>query len=217
MEKKQIIEALKKVRENSNKRKFNQRVDLVINLKDLDLKKPEQQVDLFLNLPKGKGKKTKICALVGPELIEDAKKDMDMAISQDEFEKYQSNKKLAKKLAGDYDFFVAQSNIMPKVAAAFGRALGVRGKMPNPKAGCVVLPKANLKNVHASLQTLVRVMAKTQPMIQVAIGTEGMADDDLAENFSSIYNAVIHALPKEVNNVKNVFLKTTMGKPVALA
>ena len=215
MEKKEAIELIKKAKESSNKRKFNQRVDLIINLKNLDLKKAEQQVDLFLTLPKGKGKKTTICALVGPELIEDAKKDMDFAIIQDDFDKYK-DKKLARRLAQKYDFFVAQANIMPKVAGAFGRVLGVRGKMPNPKSGCVVPPKANMKTVHSNLQSVVRVSAKTSPMIQVAIGTESMSDEDLAENFLAVYNAVLHALPQERNNLRRMTLKTTMGKPIVV-
>jgi large subunit ribosomal protein L1 len=213
MDKKEALEVIKKAKENSIKRKFNQRVDLIINLKNIDLKKPEQQIDLFLTLPKGKGKKTTVCALVGPELIEDAKKDMDFAIIQDEFDKYK-DKKLARKLAAKYDFFVAQANIMPKVAGAFGRVLGVRGKMPNPKSGCVVPPKANLKTVHANLQNVIRVSAKTSPMIQIAIGNEGMPDEDLAENFLAVYNAVLHALPQERNNLRKITIKTTMGKPV---
>lgn len=216
MEKKDVIETLKKVRESSKERKFAQRVDLILNLKDLDIKKPENQVDFFLNLPKGKGVKTSVCALVGPELWEDAKKDMDHAILQDDFAKYATDKKAAKQVAEKYDVFIAQANIMAKAAGAFGRVLGVRGKMPNPKAGCVIPPKTNLKALHTTLQSQIRISAKTSPMIQVPIGTEKMSDEELTENFMAVYNALVHALPAEKNNIKNMFLKTTMGKPVSM-
>jgi len=44
-----------------------------------------------------------------------------------------------------------------------------------------------------------------------------MKDDDLAENILYIYNQVLHKLPEERNNIKNIFIKTTMGKPQHLA
>jgi large subunit ribosomal protein L1 len=56
--------------------------------------------------------------------------------------------------------------------------------------------------------------AKTTPLVQVSIGKEDMKDEDIAENVSSLYNVLIHALPKEENNIASVYLKTTMGKPV---
>ena len=43
-----------------------------------------------------------------------------------------------------------------------------------------------------------------------------MNDDHLADNFMAVYNGLIHALPKEENNVKGVFIKTTMSKPILL-
>ena len=61
---KSAVSELKK----EKKRNFKQTVDLIINLKNLNLKKPEHQVEFFLELPKAKGKKTKVCALVGAEL-----------------------------------------------------------------------------------------------------------------------------------------------------
>jgi len=48
MDKKKFLEALNKAKQDSKKRNFKQKVDLIVNLKDLDLKKPEQQVEFFL-------------------------------------------------------------------------------------------------------------------------------------------------------------------------
>ncbi len=216
MNKKNIIEALKQVRKDSKKRNFNQTFDLIINLKDLNFKKPEDQVDLFLQLPHHIGRATKICALVGPELKTDAEAACDFTIGTESFEKY-TNKKDVKSLAAKYDFFVAQANIMGQIAKTFGRVLGPRGKMPNPKAGCVVPPKFNLKNLYEKLQNTSRVSAKTAPLIQVSVGKEDMQDEDVAENITTIYNSLIHSLPKEQNNIASILLKTTMGKPVRVS
>ncbi|MBW2974411.1 50S ribosomal protein L1 [Candidatus Woesearchaeota archaeon] len=210
MDKTQVIETLKKAREGSQKRNFTQSIDLIINLRDIDLKKTEQSVNIFHTMHYPKGKKVKICALVGPELLPQAKEVCDMAVSVDDFSKYQ--KKEAKKLATGYDFFIAQATIMPKVAQTFGKAFGPKGKMPNPKAGCVVPPNANLKPLYERLQKTVKLQTKNDPIIQAMVGNEKMKDEEVADNVMTTYDAVIHHLPSGKNNIKNVMIKLTMGK-----
>jgi large subunit ribosomal protein L1 len=214
MDKEQFTEAIGRVRKNSQKRKFTQSFDLIINLKDINLKDPAQQVDVFIPLHYSKGKKAKLCALVGPELSKQAKDVFDTVILHDDFEKYAKDKKLTKKLAKEHDFFVAQANIMPDVAKSFGRVFGPKGKMPNPKAGCVVPPTANLKPLYDRLQKTVRVSAKTAPTIQVLVGNEEMKDSEVLDNIMTVFNSVIHSLPNEKNNIRKIYLKLTMGKTV---
>jgi len=209
-----LVEAIKQARESS-KRKFKQTFDLVINLKDLDLKKPEQQVDFFIQLPHGRGKINKIAGLIGPEMIDEAKANLDFFILQDDFDKWTAKPK-ARKLAEDYDFFIAQATIMTKVASAFGRVFGVRGRMPNPKAGCVVPPKASLKALVERLKTMIRVQAKTQPIIQVPLGTEDMKDEQIAENADAVLKQLLNTLVTGKQNIKNAVIKTTMGAPVKI-
>ncbi|MFH1315990.1 MAG: 50S ribosomal protein L1 [Candidatus Woesearchaeota archaeon] len=214
MDKKQIIQALTEAKKISKKRNFNQSIDLIITIKDLDLKKVENQVETFTQLHYSKGKKIKVCGLVGGELLEQSKEFFDNTISAEEFEKYQKNPKSAKKLAKEYDYFVAQATIMPKIAQIFGKAFGPRGKMPNPKAGCVVPPNANLEQLGIRLHHLVRISIKSVPMIQLMVGKEESKEEEIIDNIMSIYNHLVHSLPKEESNIKNVFIKTTMGKPV---
>ncbi len=213
MEKEQIQAALAKAKDISEKRNFKQTYDLIINLKDLDFKKQEHQIDLFVTLPHSRGKKVKICALVAAELSEQAKSTCDFAIMSDEFEKH-NDKKVLRKIANSYDFFIAQANIMPKIATVFGRVFGPRGKMPNPKSGCIVPPNANLKPLYEKLQRTVRATAKTAPLIQCPIGSEDMKSEDIVENALAVYNAVLHALPNEKHNIKDAYIKLTMGRPV---
>lgn len=215
MQKEELQSALQKAKDFSEKRNFNQTFDLIINLKGLDLKKQEHQIDSFITLPHSRGKKVKICALVGAELIEQAKSVCDFALNSDNFEKYKE-KKDVKKLANSYDFFIAQANIMPKVATSFGKVFGPRGKMPNPKSGGVVPPNANLKPLYEKLQRTVRVTNKTAPVIQCAIGTEEMKLNDVTENAMTVYNGIIHVLPNEKHNIKNIYVKLTMSKPVKI-
>ena len=214
MDKGLVLEQLKKLGER--KRNFTQRVDIIVSLKDLDLKKPEQQVDFFISLPHGNGKKIRVCAFVAPDLKEEAEKVCDAIILQDDFSKYAKDKKLVKKLARQYDFFIAQASVMPQVAASFGRILGPRNKMPNPKAGCIVAAKAAIKPLYDKLQSTIRVSARTNPVVQCAVGNESMKSDELAENVVTLYEQLIHHLPNEENNVRSVYIKLTMGSPVML-
>lgn len=211
MDKAQLEKTLKFVKDNSSKRNFNQSIDLIINLKDIDLKKQDNRVDIFAQLHFERGKKVKLCGLVGPELLEQAKATFDTVISVDDFSDYTDKKKI-KKLAIEHVFFVAQANIMPKVATAFGRVLGPRGKMPNPKVGCVVPPNANLQPLAEKLQKTVKIKVETNLIFQTFVGKEDMQDNEIIDNILTIYNALIHALPNDKHNIKNAYLKLTMGK-----
>lgn len=213
MDKEQIQAAIAKAKDISEKRNFKQSYDLIINLKGIDLKKPEHQIDTFITLPHARGKKVKVCVLAGPELAEQAKEVCDSVILSDTFERYKDKKEI-KKIANNFDFFIAQANIMPKVATVFGRVFGPRGKMPNPKSGCIVAPNSNLKPLYEKLQKTIRINAKNAPLIQCAIGTEDMKVSEVVENGLSVYNSLLHVLPNEKHNVKDIYVKLTMGKPV---
>lgn len=215
MDKKTVQKALKAAKEQAGKRKFKQSVDLIVTLKGLDMKKPDQHVDFFMNLHHAHVKPKKVCGLVGPELIEQAKEAFDHAIQVDEFASFK-NKSDIKKLAESYDFFVAQGNIMAKVAATFGRAFGPRGKMPNPKGGMVVPPNANLKILAERLQTTINVKAKTQLQFQTMVGMEDTDEEVVIDNIMTIYDQLMHHLPQEKNNIKSAFVKLTMGNSVVI-
>lgn len=215
MNKEDILKAIKKARESSKKRKFNQTFDLIVNLQQLNLKKPEENINTFVVLPQGKGKKIKVCALIDKELVSQAKEVCDKAILKDEFPKYTGKKNL-RKLAQDYDYFVAQANLMVDIAKFFGKVFGPKGKMPNPKAGCIVPPKIDLKIIYNKLQKTVRLQTKNEQAIKCPVGTEDMKDEQIQENILMVYNAVLHTLPKEIQNIKNAVLKLTMGSPVII-
>ena len=214
MDKKNALEVVKKLREESPQRKFVQAVDVVVNLQDLDFKKPEHQLDFYVVLPHNTGKKKNVVALVDLDMVEEAKAACDIVIPLLQFDEYAKDKKRIKKLAKNNDYFIAQSTIMSKIAATFGRTLGPKNKMPNPKAGCVIAPKTNIKPLYDRLQRTIRVLARNKPLVQLCIGREDMTNEQLADNLFLVYDQLIHHLPKERNNLKNMFIKTTMGKPV---
>lgn len=213
MNKEDILQALKKLKSSSKKRKFDQSIDVIINLQNINLKNPEENVNTFVVLSKGRGKTSRVAALVGKEIGEKAKV-CDEVVYFEDFKKYQ-DKKLSKKLAKNIDFFVAQANLMPQIAMNFGKVLGPMGKMPNPKAGCIVPPGIpDLKPIVEKLKKTVKLQNKNELIVKAGVGKENMSEDDLVINILDVYNAVLNALPQNKDNIRNVMLKLTMSKPV---
>lgn len=210
MKKEEFAQALKNALAKSPKRKFRQSVELIINLKDVNLKKPEDRVDAFITLPKPHGRDVKICAMIGPEMKQ-ASKFCDLVILEEEMGEYENKKKKIKKLAQEFDYFIAQAHLMPKIAKVFGRYFGPKGKMPNPKSGCVIPPNTNLEPLCAKLKKTVRVQTKDAPNLQVIVGKEDANADDITENVNAIYTQLLTTLPKEEHNIKNAIIKLTMG------
>ena len=212
MNKEDVQKAITELKQQP-KKKFVQSYDLVINLKNIVIK--QNPLDFFVTLHHSKGKKIRVAAFVDQILFDQASKNCDLAISANEFDKYK-DKKALKKLADSYDYFIAQANLMPKVAAVFGKVLGTKGKMPNPKLGCVVPPKANLEPLVKKLQSTVRLSAKKGSNLQCIIGKEDQSDEQIVDNILTVYQAVLKQVPNETQNIKNVALKLTMSKPVKL-
>jgi len=210
MNKEDVKKALEELKKQP-KRKFLQSYDLIVNLKNIIIK--QNPLDFFVTLHHSRGRKVKVAAFVDQQLKEQAKKFCDLVIEEKDFAAY-ADKKKAKKLAQEYDYFIAQSTLMPKVAAAFGKVLGVRGKMPNPKLGNVVLPNANLDILKQKLEKTIRLSAKVGTNLQCVVGKETQLEEEVIDNILIIYQTALKNLPSEAQNIKNVQIKLTMGKPV---
>ena len=211
MDKEQVQKAITELKK-AKERKFSQSYDLVINLKHVNVK--SNPVSLFISLPHPKPKKPKVAAFVAQELSDQAEKFCDLVLSEADFGKYDT--KAQKKLAQSYDYFIAQANLMPKVAQAFGKSLGVKGKMPNPKLGCVVPPNGNLEVLMKKLQASVKLVANKGTNLQCFVGKQDMPEEEIVENVLTVFNTVVKQLPQETQNIKNVQLKLNMSKPVKI-
>ena len=70
MDKKNALDVVKELKKNAVKRKFVQAVDVIVNLQDLDFKKPDHQLDFYVTLPNSTGKKKRIAAFVDADLFD---------------------------------------------------------------------------------------------------------------------------------------------------
>ncbi len=213
--KKEIINKIKIALEKKGDRKFSQAIDLSIGLKGIDLKNQANAIEEFIVLPYSNGSDFKICGLVDKELQTEAKTHFDKVIMKDDFDKY-TNKKNLKKIASEYDYFVAQANIMALIAKTFGKVFGPRGKMPSPKANCVIPANAKLETLKGKLKRTVLLKAKKSPVINVKVGNEKQNIEEVAENIHSILDFLVKYLPQGEQNIKSVYLKTSMGESVKL-
>ncbi len=216
VKKDKLAAAIKAAKATEKKRKFNQTIDLIINLKEIDVAKDEAKIEEYIKLPHGRGKPARVCAFVGAELKDQADKICDVVVLSDDFPKWTSPRN-CKKLARQCNFFIAQANIMPDVAKTFGRFLGPVGKMPNPKAGQIVPPKINLTPLVEGLKKTIKVAIKKSPVILCAVGSENMEDAALTENALAVLERIKAVLPKGIHNINAVLIKTTMGAPVKVS
>ncbi|MBI5681467.1 MAG: 50S ribosomal protein L1 [Methanobacterium sp.] len=208
--KQEILEAVKKAKEESKPRNFTQSIDVVINIKDLDVKKPENRIDEEVFLPNGRGKGVKIAFIADGELEVQAKNSgADIVISKADLEDLGKNRKEAKKMANQYTFFVAQADMMPQVGRFLGPVLGPRKKMPKP-----VPATAKPDPILERLTSTVKVRIKDQPVIQAIVGSQDMDDEAIADNVEAVLGILDRKLEKGRNQVKSMYIKTTMG-PVA--
>jgi large subunit ribosomal protein L1 len=208
--KQEILEAVKEAKEKSKPRNFTQSVDVIITIKDLDVKKPENRIDEEVLLPNGRGKEVKIAFIADGELALQAKKSgADLVINKPELEDIGKDRKEAKKIANQHDFFVAQADMMPQVGRFLGPVLGPRKKMPKP-----VPAAAKPDPIMERLKSTVKVRIKDQPVIQALVGSQDMKDELIASNIEAILGVLDQKLEKGRSQIKSMYIKTTMG-PVA--
>jgi len=199
-----INEALKKLR-TFEKRKFNQTIDVIINLQKFDSRK--ESINSFISVPNTYERN--IAAFLTTKV-----KGVEV-ILKDTFESYK-NLRDAKRLAKRYDMFISAAPLMGQVATKFGRALGPSGKMPSPQLGIVLKEdEETIKKLVDKMKKSVKVRTK-EKVVKIGIGKEDMSDDKLKENIESAVKGVIELLPLKKDNVKNVLIKFTMTPPVKI-
>ncbi len=204
------LEKIKYIREASKKRNFQQTFDLIINLKNIDLKKPENRFTIDLKLPEGRGKQPRI-AFITEAFAKQAKDLVGAVITKADIAKLAKDKKAAKRLASETDFFLADTALMAEVGKSLGSVLAPRGKMPRP-----VPQNINIEPLIQTVQNSLRVSLKNTPVIQVPAGTESMKDEAVLRNMDATLAAVVEKLPKGKANLRSVYLKLTMGPPVKM-
>jgi len=212
LDKKTIVDAVKEAKEKSGKKKFNQTVDLILNIVEIDMKSPEGKIQAVVDLPHATGKPNKVCVIAPGELALKARKaNADSVIEKADLEALAGRKKELRKLASDYDVFISEAPLMPLVGRILGPVLGPRGKMPVP-----VAPNADIASLIEKHRKTIVVRMRNQPIIQCSVGTENMNEEELFDNIQAILRVLEGKLKRGLKNIKLAYIKTSMGTPVKI-
>jgi large subunit ribosomal protein L1 len=207
------VETVQKAIEESKKleRKFKQSVDVVINLKNIDMNDAKNRIEDEVMLPSGRGEDAKIAIFASGDLAIKSKSHVDLVIRPEEIEELAKDKKKFKKMADAYDFFIAEAPLMPTIGKTLGIILGPRGKMPKP-----VPPTIDITTIAKNLRKTVRVRSKTSSTIHASVGREEMQAQQIADNIDAILKRLESRLERGKMNIGSVFVKTSMGPPIRL-
>ena len=205
------MDALAKAREAAPERGFEQSVDLTVNFKDLDMRQPDNRVNLRVSVPNGVGGQKVLVFASGDLALRARRAGADSVIEPTELNELSADRKAAKKRLRGYDIFVAEAPLMPTVGRVAGPILGPRGKMPTP-----VPPQAPIDAILERERRMVILRSRERPFVKCKIGKESMADEDLVGNIEAVLSSLSGSLKRGMNNVQSVYLKLTMGPSVKL-
>ncbi|MBN1801371.1 MAG: hypothetical protein JW891_07685 [Candidatus Lokiarchaeota archaeon] len=212
---------LKKEGKKDKIRKFDESIDFIINLKDINLNDPKQRIEKELILPNDiiTQDMPNICVIASDEILMEAKKlKIDTIDSEGLISLNGQEKKEKKKFVKKYDYFIVEDKMMRDVAKYLARFLGPVGKMPKPfpSGYGIVSSVDDLNTAIDRYKKIIRVSVKKHPIVQVKIGKKSMAKDKLYANMKAVVDYIADLMPHKYNNFKSIYLKTTMGQPVKL-
>ncbi len=210
VEKDKLVKSIEEAIKSGKKRNFVETVEMAVNLRNLDMKKPENRIDAVINLPHGLGKPRKVGVFAkGDTALKAREAGADVVITPEEIDELAKDKRRAKKLANSVDFFIAEAPLMPEIGRKLGPVLGPRGKIPQP-----IPPLADPKPVIERLRNSVKIRTRDKTTFHAPIGSENMDVEKLAENAMEVLKVVENKYENPSQVVKSVYVKKTMGPAV---
>ena len=207
----QLLEVIKQAKETDKDRKYEQSVEMIMVFRDVDVKKGFA-INETVQLPKKTSKPASVCIMASGDMGIKAKNaKADLVVDENELAKLSADKKKSKKLINKYDFFLADTKLMPTVGKTLGQLLGPRGKMPTP-----VPFNAPIESFLSRFKASIRVRLKNSLSLSCKIGDVTMNENDVASNAVAIINAIEKKLPRGDKNIRKIMVKTTMGKAIKL-
>ncbi len=201
-----IEEAIKAIKEASFE-KFDTSIEVSFNL-NLDTTKAEQQLRGAIILPNGTGKVTKVLVIADPDDLTKAK-----TAGADETGSLENLGTLIKDNKLNFDYIVTTPSTMPQLAK-FGKELGPKGLMPNPKIGTVAEDVA--KAVENIKKGQVEYRTNNDGLINLSIGKKSFSDEAILENFKTIYDLIKGKKPLTIKGeyILGISVATSMGPGV---
>jgi len=205
----EAVEGVFKFSNETKKRKFTETVELQIALKNYDPNK-DKRFSGSIRLPNIPRPKFTVCVIGDAKHVGEAKDQKVPFMSEDDLKKLNKNKKLVKKLAQQYGAFLASASLIRKIPRLVGPGLNKAGKFPS-----VLGANENISDKVESVKASVKFALKSKKSLclGVPIANLSMSPKDVANNITLAVNFVVTLLPKGWQQVKRLYIKSTMGPP----
>ncbi|GFR69506.1 60S ribosomal protein L10a [Elysia marginata] len=199
------IDNILKFSHETKKRKFTESVELQIALKNYDPQKDKRFAGTvkLRHIPKPK---MKVCILGDQVHCDQAKANDIPHMDLDGLKKLNKDKKLVKKLAKKYDAFLASESLIRQIPRVLGPGLNKAGKFPAP-----VTHNDTLTTRIEETKATIKFQMKKVLVLNVCVGHVGMSSEELYQNVTLAINFLVSLLKKNWQNVRALYIKSTMG------
>ncbi|KAI0980598.1 hypothetical protein GJ496_009562 [Pomphorhynchus laevis] len=187
------------------KRNFLETIELVIVLKNLDPKRDKRFAG-SVRVPYAPRVKFDICVL-GDEIHCDQAKSLGVdSMTIDDLKKFNKDKKKIKNLVKKYRAFLASDSIIKQIPRVAGPGFNKAGKFPTP-----ITHTDNLAQKIEDVKATIKFQMKRELCLNLAIANVGLKEDEIAANINLGVNFLSSLLKKGWQNVKTIYIKSTMG------
>lgn len=188
-------------------RKFTETIELQVTLKNYDPSRDKRFSGTF-KLPSIPRPNSSVCVLGNQKHCEKADQLGIDKMTVDDLKKFNKNKKLIKKFAKKYDNFLASNSLIKQIPRILGPGLTKAGKFP-----AVLDETDDLKEKIDATKATIKFQMKKVMCMSLAVANVTMAPSEIALNVQLAVNFLVSLLKKNWQNIKVLYIKSTMGPP----
>ena len=195
---------------NGKKRNFTETIEAQITLKNYDPVRDKRFSGTF-RLPTVPRPNLKCCVLGNAAHCEQADRIGVDHMSVEDLKKLNKNKKLVKKLAKRYDFFLASDNMIKQIPRLLGPGLTKAGKFPTLLAG-----GEDMQEKIDEVKSTIKFQMKKVMCLNVAVANVEMDKQQIIVNTQLSANFLASLLKKQWQNIGSIYIKSTMGPSIQI-
>ena len=188
-------------------RKFTESIELQITLKNYDPQRDKRFSGTF-RLPIIPKANSSVCVLGNQKHCEKADQIGIDKMTVDDLKKFNKNKKLIKKFAKKYDNFLASASLIKQIPRILGPGLTKAGKFPS-----LLDENENLQDKVDTVKATIKFQMKKVMCMSLAVANVTMSTNDIVLNVQLAVNFLVSLLKKNWQNIKVLYIKSTMGPP----
>lgn len=192
------------------KRNFVETIEIQVTLKNYDPQREKRFSGTF-KLPSVPRPNLKCCMLGNAAHCEQADRIGVDHMSVEDLKKLNKNKKLVKKLAKRYDFFLASDNMIKQIPRLLGPGLTKAGKFPT-----LLSSSDDMQSKIDEVKSTIKFQMKKVMCLNVAIGNVSMSKQQIIVNTQLAANFLASLLKKQWQNIGQMYIKSTMGPSIQI-